>query len=116
MWALVAIASGVVLSFLLADPGLAAASAWAFLVSELIDFAIYSPLAQRRFVLAVGLSSVAGSCIDSALFLRIAFGSIHGWWQLAVAKSVIVILVTPAAWAVRRRAVSRDLTIGTARV
>lgn len=104
---LAGIAVGVALSVVLADPGLAAASAWAFLLSEALDFAIYTPLAERRFMLAVLLSSVAGSFLDSALFLRIAFGSYHGWWQLAVAKSVIVVLASPVAWEVRRRVVPR---------
>lgn len=100
---LAAIAAGVVLSVILADPGLAAASAWAFCLSELLDFVIYTPLAARRFLAAVLISSVAGSFLDSALFLRIAFGSFHGWWQLAVAKSVIVCLAAPVAWYVRKR-------------
>jgi len=97
-----AIVTGVVLSYVLADPFLAVASAWAFCLSELLDFSIYTPLARRRFVLAVVLSSIAGSFLDSALFLRLAFHSYDGWWQLAVAKSLIVVLVSPVAWGVRR--------------
>jgi uncharacterized PurR-regulated membrane protein YhhQ (DUF165 family) len=100
---LAAIGVGVALSVILADPGLAKASAWAFLLSEVLDFVIYTPLARRQFVLAVVLSSVAGSFLDSALFLRIAFGSYHGWWQLAVAKSLIVGLAAPVAWFIRRQ-------------
>lgn len=106
---LVAIAVGVGLSFWLASPGLAAASAWAFCLSELMDFGIYTPLAKRRFMAAVVISSVAGSFLDSALFLRIAFGSYHGWWQLAVAKSLIVLCAAPVAWGVRQRAVPRNV-------
>lgn len=109
---LAGIAVGVALSVILADPGLAAASGWAFLLSEALDFAIYTPLAERRFMLAVLISSVAGSFLDSALFLRIAFGSYHGWWQLAVAKSLIVVLASPVAWEVRRRVVPRYVTSG----
>lgn len=100
---LAAIIVGVVLSALLADPGLAAASAWAFLLSEMLDFGIYTPLADRQYFLAVILSSVAGSFLDSALFLRIAFGSYDGWWQLAVAKSAIVALAAPIAWLIRQQ-------------
>jgi uncharacterized PurR-regulated membrane protein YhhQ (DUF165 family) len=92
------IAAGVALSVILADPGLAAASAWAFLLSETLDFAIYTPLAERAFVLAVLASSVAGSFADSALFVRIAFDSYRGWWQLAVVKSLIVCVAAPVAW------------------
>jgi len=104
--ALVAIAVGVALSYALADPALATASVIAFGLSELLDFGIYTRLARRRFVLAVLVSSVAGSFLDSALFLWIAFGSTAGWWQLAVAKSLIVAAFAPLAWGVRR-AVSR---------
>lgn len=109
---LAGIAVGVVLSIWLADPGLAAASAWAFLLSEALDFAIYTPLAERRFMLAVLVSSVAGSFLDSALFLRIAFGSYDGWWQLGVAKSLIVAVAAVVAWEVRRRAVPRHVPVG----
>lgn len=69
--ALVAIAAGTVLSVLV-SPRLALASASAFLVSELADFAVYTPLQRRRFVLAVLLSGLVGSVIDSVLFLSIA--------------------------------------------
>jgi len=97
-----AILVGVVLSWWLASPAFAVASAAAFGLSETLDWAIYTPLAERRFYLAVVLSSVAGSFVDSALFLHLAFGSTMGWWQLAVAKSAIVLAVSPLALAARR--------------
>lgn len=99
---LAAIAFGLALSAWLASPGLALASGLAFALSELLDFSIYTPLAERRFATAVLISSVAGSFLDSALFLRVAFDSYHGWWQLAVVKSAIVVLVAPLALLVRR--------------
>lgn len=101
-WTLVAIVGGIGLSYILADPFIATASAVAFGVSETMDFAIYTPLARRRFVLAVLASSCVGALLDSYLFLIVAFDSSRGWWQLAVAKSVIVLAVTPLAWGVRR--------------
>lgn len=106
-WALVGIAVGAVMSLVLASPGLAWASFWAFGLSELLDTAVFTPLANRgRFVAAVLLSSVLGGALDSWLFLRIAFGSeaaADGWWRLAIAKAVIVAVVTPLAILVRRQ-------------
>ena len=66
---------GAAVSILLASPALALASGAAFLLSELADFAVYTPLAKRRFVLAVIFSCLAGAVVDSALFLWLAFGS-----------------------------------------
>lgn len=71
-----AIVAGSVLSFALADPTIALASAAAFLLSELADLAVYTPLARRRLALAVALSGLAGAVVDSALFLWLAFGSL----------------------------------------
>jgi len=67
---------GAALSFAVAPPGLALASASAFLFSEFVDFAIYTPIAERSFPLAILLSCSAGALADSALFLWLAFGSL----------------------------------------
>ena len=69
--ALAAIAAGTALSALV-SPQLALASGAAFLFSELADFAVYTPLERRRFVLAVFLSGVVGGVVDSLLFLGVA--------------------------------------------
>lgn len=74
--ALAAIAVGGVLSWWLAEPSLVVASVLAFTLSELTDFAVYSPLRKRQLGLAVLASGVAGSIIDSAVFLWLAFGSL----------------------------------------
>lgn len=74
--AVAAIVGGSALSFVLADPAIAFASAAAFLLSELADLAVYTPLARRRLAWAVILSGVAGAAVDSALFLWLAFGSL----------------------------------------
>ncbi len=54
----------------------ALASGTAFLFSELADLAVYTPLRQRNWLLAVGLSNTVGLLLDSVLFLSIAFGSL----------------------------------------
>lgn len=63
---------GGVLSYVLADPMIAVASVVAFVVSELVDAAIYSPLRDRGFVRAAFTSNVAGAIVDTWLFLAIA--------------------------------------------
>jgi uncharacterized PurR-regulated membrane protein YhhQ (DUF165 family) len=75
-WSLVCVGIGAALSFLIAAPAIAVASGTAFLFSELVDFAAYTPLARRRFYLALIVSCAAGALADSALFLWLAFGSL----------------------------------------
>lgn len=75
-WALWAICLGGGLSLLVAPSELALASTAAFLLSELADLAVYTPLQRRRLGLAVLLSGIVGAAIDSAAFLLIAFGSL----------------------------------------
>ena len=50
LFVLGAIAAGAVLSATLAPPALVVASGTAFLLSELADFAVYTPLQRRRLV------------------------------------------------------------------
>ena len=102
---LVAIALGAALSAVLAPAQIVVASATAFLLSELADFAIYTPLQRRRFVLAVLLSSLAGLVVDSAIFLYLAFGSLEFLLGQIVGKAWMVLLALPfAAWLRRRDA------------
>ncbi|MDK9719608.1 MAG: VUT family protein [Rhodospirillales bacterium] len=75
-WTIGAILAGAALSYLI-EPKFALASAAAFLVSELLDFAIYTPLKKRNWLTAVTVSNLAGLIADSALFLWLAFGSIE---------------------------------------
>jgi hypothetical protein len=69
----VAVIVGAALSYFVA-PSFALASGVAFLLSEALDFAVYTPLRDREWGLAVLLSSVAGALVDSVVFLWIAFG------------------------------------------
>jgi hypothetical protein len=75
-WAFAAIACGVVLSAAVAPPALVVASAAAFLLSELADLGVYTPLRRRGLALAVLASGAVGSVVDSAVFLLLAFGSL----------------------------------------
>lgn len=101
--ALAAVALGAALSALIATPALALASATAFLLSELTDFAVYTPLRERRLYLAVLLSGLAGAVVDSAVFLFLAFGSLDFIAGQIVGKSWMALAALPLLLAVRRR-------------
>lgn len=73
---LLAIAIGAIISWFIAPPALVIASVSAFLLSELADFAIYTPLRRKQLETAVLASGVIGSIIDSIAFLWLAFGSL----------------------------------------
>jgi len=102
-------------------PALAVASATAFLISELADFAVYTPLrgraamGGRRWFGAVAASNVVGALLDTVLFLGIAFGVAaltpaalsgqlvgKGWATLAL------LLAVPLIREAVRRALPRD--------
>lgn len=67
-WVLAGMAVGLVLSYWLASPYVALASAVAFGVSELADWAVYTFL-RRPFRVRIVASSLAGAPLDSAVFL-----------------------------------------------
>jgi queuosine precursor transporter len=77
VWALLAIFIGCAVSAFLAPPALVLASGAAFLLAELADFAVYTPLRKRSLTWAVLASGAVGSVIDSAVFLLLAFGSLQ---------------------------------------
>ena len=71
-WAVVAvIAAGAVLSALI-SPQLALASGVAFLVAETADLAVYDPLRQRQWTVAVVASNLVGALVDTVVFLWLA--------------------------------------------
>lgn len=97
---LLAMLAGVALSYVMADPFVATASAAAFLVSELIDWAVYSfirrPLSQR-----VLLSSLFGAPVDSVVFLGgIGILSAAGAVAMTASKLFGAAIVW---WLIRRR-------------
>ena len=101
--ALGAILAGAGLSALVAPPSLVAASAAAFLLSELADLAVYTPLARRRLIAAVVASSLVGLVVDSIVFLWLAFGSLDFLAGQVVGKAWMVLASIPfVAWLRRR--------------
>ena len=75
----------------------------AFLLSEFADLAVYTPLARRRLITAVVLSSMAGLVVDSVVFLWLAFGSLDFLAGQVVGKAWMVLLSIPFVHYLRRR-------------
>ena len=98
-----AVIAGAAISAAVAPPALVIASASAFLLSELADFAVYTPLARRQLVTAVVASSMVGLVIDSMVFLWLAFGSLEFLLGQIVGKSWMVLLSIPFVALLRRR-------------
>ncbi len=107
--ALMAVVAGAALSGAVAPPALVMASAAAFLLSELADFAVYTPLAARGLVLAVLASSVVGLIADSVLFLWLAFGNLEFLAGQIVGKAWMVLLALPFVHWIRKRETASDI-------
>lgn len=76
-WSAFAVALGAVTSWIFADPFIAVASATAFFTAEMLDLAVYTPLRKSGRTIAVMVSGVVGSFVDSVLFVYLAFGSVE---------------------------------------
>ncbi|MCB2100900.1 MAG: VUT family protein [Rhodobacterales bacterium] len=97
---ILAMLAGAVISYVMADPFVAVASAAAFLVSEFADWAVYTytrrPLSQR-----ILFSSILSAPIDSAVFLGlVGILSPAGVAAMTVSKLLGAVVVW---WMVRRR-------------
>jgi uncharacterized PurR-regulated membrane protein YhhQ (DUF165 family) len=101
--AVLSIVAGAALSAAVAPPALVMASSAAFLLSELADFAVYTPLQERGLVLAVLASSLVGLVIDSVLFLWLAFGSLEFVAGQIAGKTWMVLLALPVVHWIRKR-------------
>lgn len=111
-WVLAAIGAGAVLSLILEGtdriPGgwvpIAVASAVAFAVSELLDFAVYTAGRDDSWPAAVAVSNIVAAVADSALFLWLAFGSFaHFNGQLLGKALMVAPALVVVGWARRRR-------------
>ncbi len=111
-WAVGAILAGAGLSAFLAPPALVLASAVAFLLSEVVDMAVYTPLARRGLVRAVALSGVAGLVVDSLVFLWLAFGSLDFLAGQVIGKAWMVLLALPVIALLKRRDDRRLMATG----
>lgn len=97
---LAAIVVGAALSWWVSTPQLALASGIAFGLSELADMAIYTPLRKRGYIRAAVASNLAGSVVDTLVFLwlagfGLAAGTVAGqlvgkaWLTVAVVALVV---------------------------
>jgi len=94
-WALGAVLVGATLSGLVATQALVIASATAFLLSELADLLVYTPLQKKGLTRAVVASSVVGLIVDSIVFLYLAFGSLDYISGQIIGKMWMVLLAIP---------------------
>jgi|TARA_R110000803_G_scaffold136388_1_gene203346 queuosine precursor transporter len=84
---------GAVLSYFMADPYIAVASLVAFIISEVVDWSVYTftkkPLAQRILI-----SSAISTPIDSLIFLQmIGSFTTTGFLVMTIAKMLAALLV-----------------------
>lgn len=105
MLGVAAILIAALVSWWVSSPAIAVASGVTFLISESLDFAVYTPLQRRWFVPAVIASGIVAAVADSLIFLKLAgipySGNLAG---LIVGKLWIVTLIGgTAAWALRKR-------------
>ena len=110
-WAVVgAIGVGGAISWFMSTPALALASVAAFLVSELADMAIYTPLRRKGWARAVLASNVVGALLDTVVFLTIAgFGltasGVAGQMVGKVLWATLLPVLLVKGWGASRRAV-----------
>lgn len=84
---IVAILAGVGLSYVTSSPAIALASGMAFLVSEVVDLSVFTPLRRRSLAGAVLLSSVVSAPVDTILFLYLAGFPVT--WQAVLGQFIV---------------------------
>lgn len=107
-YVLLAIVVGGVISWTVSSK-FAMASAATFIVAELIDYMIYTPLREKSWLGAVVVSSVGGIVVDSVMFLWLAFGGLEYLGGQIVGKmvSLLVAVGAIAGWRYRGRVLAR---------
>ncbi|WP_244190415.1 VUT family protein [Streptomyces caeruleatus] len=100
---LAAVAAGGAVSWLLAEPRLALASVAAFVLSELLDTAVYEPLRRLSLMVAVAVSNTVGAVADSVIFLSLAFGSLAFLPGQLLGKTLMTLAALTVIAVVRRR-------------
>lgn len=76
---LVGFAVALALSFYLATPRIAIASASAFLLGQLLDIAVFQRLRNRYWLIPPLSASLFGSLLDTAIFFGLAFAPAFGF-------------------------------------
>lgn len=101
-WVLAMIGAGAILSAAI-SPRIALASGVAFALSELADFAVYTPLRRRGRTRAALASNLAGAAVDTLAFLAIA-----GFPLTAFAGQMIVKVGVTSIYVGARRVLLRE--------
>lgn len=91
-YSIAAMAVATAVSFLMADPFVAVASALAFASSEIVDWALYT-ITRVEFHKRVLISSIASTPIDSVVFLYWIDGLHTGTFVLMIAAKMITALL-----------------------
>lgn len=101
-------ATGLACSALLAPVRIAVASGSAFIVSQLLDVAVFNRLRKLSWWKAPLFGSVAASVVDTAIFFSLAFagGSFH-WLQLAAGDLAVKLAMAVALLPPYRALVAR---------
>ena len=95
----IAVFAGAGLSYII-SPALAAASALAYVCSESIDLAVYTALQRKNFLVAVLLSGLVASVVDSVVFLHLAHipFAAAGLGLIWAKAATQVVTLAPTAW------------------
>jgi uncharacterized PurR-regulated membrane protein YhhQ (DUF165 family) len=108
-WTIVLVLVGGAASYLVGEAAgwtalqkVALASLVAFIVSETVEAAVFTPLRNRNLTAGVLASGLAGNAVDSWLFLTLAFGSTALFWGNFLGKAEMIV-VGGALTALRRR-------------
>lgn len=99
-WAVGAIIVGATVSALM-DTSIALASGGAFLLAEVLDLFVYTPLQRRNLVGAVVASNMVGLVVDSVFFLWFAFGSLSLLEGQVIGKAWMTLLAIPIVYGIR---------------
>lgn len=95
-WSVGCVVAGAALSLAFSPGALALASATAFLLSELADWAVYDRLRKRALWGAVLASGFVGAALDSVLFSYIAFDTVK--WAPGLVLAKLYASAAVAAW------------------
>jgi len=68
------------------------ASLVAFIVSETVEAAVFTPIRNRNLTAGVLASGMIGNAIDSWLFLTLAFGSTAFFWGNFIGKAEMILV------------------------
>ncbi len=109
-WAVLAIVIGASLSAFVSKQ-FALASGVAFLLGELADFAIYTPMRKRFWLVAMIVANTIGDIFDSAVFLYLAFGSLTFITGQVVGKAYCTLIPVGILWLIRRWLTARRVSV-----